>query len=384
MTFIDFFFWVEYYLKCLFNIIFSYLNNFNSIKQYLSFKNVSIKQFIKHNKTKYKKIKKINEYFYIVKLSGSYYSMGKQYGYKTKYILKKDIQTIYNFIEKNKSIFIKKIPNKYKDKSIFIALKNYYKDIYNYLNQDIINFIKGICDAINIDFDILMGINLFSDLTDNHCILLSKSINNKLLNIRTLDFGMPLLTQFLIVFKPKNKIPYISLNPSVFCGCYSGISAKNIFFGESYYDILLSKQSIIGIPFHHLSHKILSESYNLKEAEELLKKMDRKSNLQLLISDAKHSKLFLSGKDVCTTQQNSKTDNTVYSVTPNEKENFDKNFHHLTDIDTIINTFIPNTRSGELHIFISYDGNIYVSVTTKLFQSYNNDFYKFSIISLIK
>ena len=143
MTFIDFCFWLGYYLKCLFNIIFSYINNFNSIKQYLRKKKVNIKKFIKHNKTKYKKIKKINDYFYIIKLSGSYYSMGKQYGYKTKYILKKDIQIIYNFIEKNKNIFIKRIPNKYKGGTIFIALKNYYKDIYNYLNPDIINFIKG-------------------------------------------------------------------------------------------------------------------------------------------------------------------------------------------------------------------------------------------------
>ena len=384
MIFIDFCFWLGYYVKCVFNIIFSYINNFNSIKQYLRKKKVNIKKFIKHNKTKYKKIKKINDYFYIIKLSGSYYSMGKQYGYKTKYILKKDIQIIYNFIEKNKNIFIKRIPNKYKGGTIFIALKNYYKDIYNYLNPDIINFIKGICDAINIDFDILMGINLISDLTDNHCILLSKFINNKLLNIRTLDYGMPLLTQFLIIFKPIDKISYISLNPSVFCGCLSGISANNIFFGESYYDVPFIKQSIIGMPFHHISHTILSESSNLKEAEELLKKMDRKSNLQLLISDANNSKIFLSGKDICKTQQNSKINNIVYSVTPNEKKNFDKNFHYLTDIDTIINMFIPNTRSGESHIFISYDGYIYVSVTTKLFQSYNNDFHKFSIIELLK
>ena len=112
--------------------------------------------------------------------------------------------------------------------------------------------------------------------------------------------------------------------------------------------------------------------------------MDRKSNLQLLISDANNSKIFLSGKDICKTQQNSKINNIVYSVTPNEKKNFDKNFHYLTDIDTIINMFIPNTRSGESHIFISYDGYIYVSVTTKLFQSYNNDFHKFSIIELLK
>ena len=96
------------------------------------------------------------------------------------------------------------------------------------------------------------------------------------------------------------------------------------------------------------------------------------------------SLIVKTGKDICKTQQNSKINNIVYSVTPNEKKNFDKNFHYLTDIDTIINMFIPNTRSGESHIFISYDGYIYVSVTTKLFQSYNNDFHKFSIIELLK
>ena len=41
---------------------------------------------------------------------------------------------------------------------------------------------------------------------DNHCILLSKNINNSKVNIRTLDYGSPQLNQVLIIYKPLNKI----------------------------------------------------------------------------------------------------------------------------------------------------------------------------------
>uniref|UniRef100_A0A6C0EPC2 Uncharacterized protein n=1 Tax=viral metagenome TaxID=1070528 RepID=A0A6C0EPC2_9ZZZZ len=371
--------WITYYLKCLFNIIFSCLNSFNKIKTIIKTKNRLVKKFIKHAKTKYNSIKKINNYFYIVKLSGTYYSMGKQFGNKTKPIILKDVDIMYNFIKSNQGIFLKRIPKNYRKQCIFESLYIYYKDVKKYLNPDIIDFINGVSCSLNMDPKKLLLINLFTDITNNHCILLSKKINNKQLNMRTLDFGLPLITHFLIVYKPVNKIPYISLTAGPLFGCYTGISSKNVFFGETYYDTNIGINTLIGTPYHHISHKILSESTTLKEAELLLKSMDRKSNLQLLISDGKESALFLSCKDKCIVQQESLKKNIIYSVTPIEKANFDKNFHYLTDIDTIIKSFIPKTRSGEQHVLITYDNNIYVSVTTALFQSYNNNFYKFSM-----
>ena len=80
------------------------------------------------------------------------------------------------------------------------------------------------------------------------------------------------------------------------------------------------------MPFHHISHKILSEAKNLDEAEEILKNCERTSNLQLLVSDKEKSRIYLACKNKFITQQDT---DLVYSVTPNEKENFDKCYKHI-------------------------------------------------------
>uniref|UniRef100_A0A6C0IW92 Uncharacterized protein n=1 Tax=viral metagenome TaxID=1070528 RepID=A0A6C0IW92_9ZZZZ len=375
-------FWICYYVKCFINMVYALTKTLYN--RYILHSKNYVKKFLSHNKTKYKPKIKINDYLYLIKLSGNYYSMGKQYGIKTKTIIKRDKEIMTNFIIKNQTIFNKKIPKKYRENNIFISLKKYAKDLVKYMNKDILEFTKGVAYSTNIDYNELIYINLFTDITDNHCILLSKKINGKTFNMRTLDFGIPLLTHCLTVFKPKNKKPYINLAPSIFFGCCTGVS-ETIFFGESFYDIALDNQiSINGMPYHHFSHLILSECETIDDANKLLSNLDRKSNLQLLISDRQKSKMYLSSKNKFLVQQDSDKQDIIFSVTPNEKSNFNKNFHYLDSIQNIIDFFIPNTKSGELHIMMNYGDNLYISVTTKFFQSYNNNFYKFSIKKLIK
>ena len=358
---------IIYYLKCAFNILYSYINRSNDIEE-------------KTNKNVKKKIK-INDYLYIVKLYGTYYEMGKQYGKLMKSILLKDINKGKIYINDNQYFISKKIPEKYKKETIFETIIYYYNENLEYFNKDVLDFIKGVSENGNINYNDLIIVNFLSDLMDNHCILLSKKINNKRLNIRTLDYGSPLLTHSLIVFFPKDKIPYISLNASFIIGVVTGYSNNGIFFGESYYDSIIGDQSYDGMPFSHIAHKILSESKDINDAKEILKNCDRKSNLQLLISDNNNSKIFFSCKDKLIENQSG---DYVYSVTPNEKDKFNENINYLDSIDNIVKYFIPKTKSGELHIMMIYDGCVYISVTTKLFQSYNNKFYKFYSSDLFK
>lgn len=375
-------FWICYYIKCAFNILYSFIKTLYN--KYILYSKNYVKKFLSHNKTKYKPKIKINDYLYLIKLSGNYYSMGKQYGIKIKNIIIHDKDIMTDFIIKNQTIFNKKIPKKYRENNIFISLKKYAKDLVKYMNKDILEFTKGVAYSTNIDYNELIYINLFTDITDNHCILLSKKINGKTFNMRTLDFGIPLLTHCLTVFKPKNKKPYINLAPSIFFGCCTGVS-ETIFFGESFYDIPLDNQiTINGMPYHHFSHLILSECLTIDDANKLLSNLDRKSNLQLLISDRQKSKIYLSSKNKFLVQQDSDKQDIIFSVTPNEKINFNKNFHYLNSIQNIIDFFIPYTKSGEIHIMMRHGDNLYVSVTTKFFQSYNNNFHKFSIKKLIK
>ena len=352
-------YWIFYYIKCAFNLGYSYFVNINIKKP---------------------KINVINKYLYKVELNGTYYQMGQQYGMVMKKVLNKDIKIIKKFIKENEDIFLKKIPYELiKNKCIFDSIINLYEKNKKYYNVDIINFMNGVSESSKIDFNNLLYINLYPDITDNHCILLSKTILDKRLNIRTFDLGCPQISHSLIIFNPINRNKYISLNVSIQFGLVTGISEKGIFFGESYYDFKIGNLTYLGMPFHHISHKLLSECNNVEDAEKLLDKCNRTSNLQLMISDKESSKIYLSCQDKFEIQQQG---NLVYSVTPNEKKNFDENFNYLDSLDNIIIKFIPKTKSGELHIMITYNNKLYVSVTTDILQSYNNTFYEFNLDEL--
>lgn len=361
------FFWINYYFKCLTNIIYSYIN-------YIQIENINVKDN-KH------KIQKINKYLYLIKLKGSYYEMGIQYGKMMKKILQNDVSILKKFLNENNDIYYNKIPKIYRKNNLLDSLLNYYICIELYLNKDVIDFNQGLCESSEISLNDFNCINLFPDLMNHHCIIMSKILNNNKLNIRTFDFDSPQLTHSLIVFHPINKIPYLSLNTSIFSGMVTGISKNNIFFGESYHDDVIGELSYKGMPFHHISHKILSEHENMNNIEQNLIHLNRKSNLQLLFSDNNKSIMFLSSVD---TLIKHKECNLVFSVSDHEKDRFENNLKYLDCIENVIQHFIPKTKSGELHSFISYDNKIYVSVTSDVLQSYNNTFHEFDLNHLFE
>lgn len=346
--------WIIYYLKCLFNIIYSYFNYKNVIIDY----------------------QEMNSSFRIIKLKGSYYQMGFQYGNKLKIILKKDVKKCYYFIKSNDNIFNKKINEQFRKSNIISSILNLYSVNKNNYNPNVINFMKGVSEGSNINYEELLIVNLFSDLMDNHCIILSKKIKDKILNLRTLDYGLPNLTQTLIILNPTNKNSYCSFNLSIIFGIFSGISKNGLFFGETYHDNNLGSISYTGMPFHHMAHNFLSSCENIKDGLEIMDKINRTSNLELLLGDRNESKIYLYSKDKLVEKK------LYYNVTTKEEKEFHKNEQYLDSIENVINKFIPKTKSGELHCFIQYDGYLYISVTTDYFQSYNNNFYKLNIVEL--
>lgn len=354
----NFIFWLFYYIKCLLNIIYSFFT-----KNY--YININCNEnFIKVDN------------LYVIKLKGTYYEMGLTYGKEMKKILNQDISIYIDFLKYNN--FSTKIPAELKiNNNIFDSIINLYnKNIRNY-NKDIINFMKGVSDGSKINYKKIIFVNFFTDLMDNHCIILNKKINGKNLNIRTLDYGSPNFNHSLIIFKPINKISYCSLNISCIFGCISGFSENKIFFGETYHDDnIINNINFIGMPFHHASHKILSSCNNINESLNILKNISRTSNLEILLSDDKHGKIFLFNKNEIIDKNKS------CKIFSKEKQLFNKNKKYLNNIDNVIKYFIPKTKSGELHCFIQYDNYIYISVTNSYFQSYNNNFYKFDIKKL--
>ena len=362
----NFLYWILYYLKCGFNICYSYILNiinFNSnINTVNALENYS----------------KLNENLYLIKLKGSYYNMGYNYGkIIPTSIIKKDLFTWFNYLKNNQNYLLRNLPEKYKRNNILDSLDILFKENKDYLNKDILNFIKGVSVSTNLSYEDLIKCNLIPDLIDNHCILLSKKINNKPFHLRTLDFGMPLCTQILFVLSPCNKHPYCFLSHGAsYFGIVSGFSSKNIFFGESYYDNKLGQLSYTGMPFHQIAHHAFSSCDSLNKTVDEFRKMQKTSNLELLIANDDNSNILQCCFDYFKISQKLEHKDEVLSVTPNEYKTFKKNKRYLNSIENVFNKFITNTKSGELHIFIYYNDNIYISVTTSICQAYNNTFYK--------
>jgi hypothetical protein len=321
---------------------------------------------------------KIHDYFYLVKLKGDYFEMGRQYGEQMRQVLKKDVAYWLKYMRQNQTYFLKKIPAEYKKADLFMSIMALYTLNSPFYNKNIIMFLKGVAETGQIEFHDLIYCNVFADLMDNHCTLLSKKLNGSMVNLRTLDFGAPQLCQSLIVFHPPDRIPYASLNVSFVAGIFTGVSQKGLFFGESYYDTRIGELAYQGMPFHHIAHNILSEASTLAEGEKLLSTCHRVSNLQLQLADNTSAKIYLASADKFVEQQ---TGDYVWSGA--NKALLVKG-RYLHSVEAILKKFIPRNKSGELHCMMSYEGKLYVSVTSGLLQSFNNSFYAFDLGDLFK
>ena len=342
---------LAYYIKCAWNLLYSYVNRTNPI--------VPVDPAVC----------KVNDYLYVVKLHGTYTEMGIKYGEMMSDILLKDMA-------KAQAFYYPRMP-------IASLEAVYARNKQNY-NPNVMDYMRGIATGSGLPFKDILNLNLITELTDNHCILLSKTIEGKRLNLRTLDFGSPPLCQTLTVFHPHGRIPYATLQASFAVGAFTGISSEGVFFGESYYDKLLDDISYpVGMPFHHIAHRILSEARTVDEAGLILKNCNRQSNLELLIATPDAAQVFQSSK--YTLKQVAYPGQTeIYSLTPKELQAFKRNKTCLTSLDRVIREFVPRTKSGEFHIMIYYNDRVYISVTTDVLQSYNNTFYEFQIKDLFE
>jgi hypothetical protein len=353
---------ISYYLKCAWNIVYSYFTWTTKIAPV-------------ENEPAFK----LNENLYLVKLHGTYKEMGVQYGQVLRDVLQRDVYLSLDFFKRNATFYLK---GRAKTGDIFAALDEVYeKNKANY-NSDVMDYLQGMAEGAVIPFDHIRRLNTVTELTDNHCLLLSKVINGKRLNLRTLDFGSPHISQVLTVFNPVGRTPYAALQGSFVGGVFTGISKTNVFFGESYYDFKLDEggTNLEGMPFHHISHRILADARTIDDAENILNECNRQSNLELLVATESAGKIFLSSKFTFRIAYPGESD--VYSVTPNEMKRFTQNQIYLDSLEHVIKEFIPRTKSGEFHIMMAYDNKVYVSVTTNVLQAYNNTFYEFRMDQL--
>lgn len=371
------FFLIIYYIKCGINILLAKIFNlFRKVKE--------DKQIIKCTR------KKLSDYLYLIKLEGTYLEMGNQYGELMKDILQIDTKKAINFLNENKSIFFKHMNPRVRkkinsDTTVMDACYLMYLEHLYFVPQFYLDFLKGVSESSEIDYKIIVSLNFFTELAENHCILYSDFSNNKTLSIRTLDFFSPLFTQSLIIFKPINEYSYINLNLSFLASGITMISENKLIIGESFCDNYLGKDEHRGIPFSILFHKVMKESKTYKEAENIIINAKRMGNLNISIVDAKNNSGNL--YQYCSKYFKSiqfSNDSIIYNVTANERKRFENYKDSFKTAEEAIHNMLPMVKSGELHIMIYEKECIYISVTSEFVQSYNNDFVKIRLNDLFK
>lgn len=369
-------FWTIYYIKCGINIILAKIfNYFKSINTHKPKKNVNKKE--------------LSDYLFLINLEGTYYEMGKQYGTLMKEIILRDNNKFINFMKSTQSVYMKRlnpiIKNKLQNNDVIEACYNMYLNCLYFLPQDITDYFKGVSEGADIDLKELITTNFFYELMENHCIMYAKKTDKGLLGIRTLDLCSPILAQSLTVFNPKGKNKYITLGHSFVLGAATMISEKGLILGESFYDYNLGKDQRMGIPFYLLFHQIMSEANNIVEAKDIMREAKRIGNLQISVFNYLENDAVIYNYSSCNLIKNQKfSSNTsvIYSVTPGEKERFEKHKNDFNNAEEAIHKMLPMVKSGELHVMIYHDNYIYVSVTTDIIQSYNNNFTKLNLKDL--
>jgi len=325
---------------------------------------------------------KISENLYLLKLSGTYYNMGKQYGSLMKNIIIKDVDILNDYLELNRFKIIKNINYNVQQKinnntSIIDIGYLLYLEFSYFIPDYYLNFIRGIAEITEINFKTLISINLFAEFNLNNSIVYSSFKNRKTLAIKTLDLDFPRLNQSIIVFNPNRYDSYLNFNLSILFGGTSMISKLGIIINSSNFDYTNYSYKNRGLPISVLFHNIMLFSRNLLDVKKILNKTKLINNLDISVIDINnnHGIVYKIDDNMISVHQNSRNhDSLIYSNNFNNHLNFYFDYHY--NLDKAIENFLPTIKSGNLHIMIYYDNNIYVSNTSKKFLAYDNDYIK--------
>jgi hypothetical protein len=153
---------------------------------------------------------------YFLKLKGSYFEMGTQYGVLLKSQLKEYVK---ESIEANRESLMKQLPASQYDSVARSATEQ-------------TDFLKGISKETRIPYlDLLLSSNLFKFRKDEACSVILIKINDNLVHAKNSDYmGERLRSSFLSVieFNPTGKLRYYYLNSRPTSVSSQGINEKGI------------------------------------------------------------------------------------------------------------------------------------------------------------
>ncbi|CAF4971758.1 unnamed protein product [Rotaria sp. Silwood1] len=169
-----------------------------------------------------------------------------------------------------------------------------------YVDPEIYRELHGIADATKIDYDLLLRLHMFGELTRGHCSLYGlwgkATLNGKTLQMRTFDWDINAGLQdypVITVYHPRTPTlghTFTNVAWAGYIGVLTGMSSTMMGIGSIgilFPDDTFGDESMMGIPFIFLQRYLMQYSETLDDALSYITNIRRTCHLILGISDGK-------------------------------------------------------------------------------------------------
>ncbi|MES2200235.1 MAG: C45 family peptidase [Chlamydiota bacterium] len=228
--------------------------------------------------------------------------------------------------------------------------------ILPHIPKKYIEEMEGVAKGADVPFSEILWLNLFPEMF--HCCAVTvtgkASIDASLYHARLLDYAVGKDLQssaVLLVAKPNNTIPFLSVTYAGFIGCITGMNAEKISLGEIGG---LGYGKWDGIPMSFLLRSLLEDASSLEEAKTILSSAKRTCEYYYIVGDGKVEQSFAcyatpdqikflsSGKDYCITPSSSlEEDHLFLTEDPLPQNDHSLFFHQPKDTLLLTGTIAP-------------------------------------------
>jgi isopenicillin-N N-acyltransferase like protein len=166
--------------------------------------------------------------------------------------------------------------------------------ILPYIPEKYMEEMRGVAEGADIPFSDILWLNLFPEMF--HCCAVTTSgkatADSTLYHARLLDYAVGKDLQssaVLLVAKPNNATPFLSVTYAGFIGCITGMNSEKISLGEIGG---LGYGKWEGIPMSFLLRSLLEESSSLEDAKKILSSAKRTCEYYYIVGDGKTNESF--------------------------------------------------------------------------------------------
>lgn len=210
----------------------------------------------------------------ILRLEGTPYEMGVQHGTLLKEKIRENVD---QFVDSPDFVNHPRVK----------VFQSRLSTLLDFIPPHYIEEMRGMACGASVPFEKILMLNLFPEMF--HCIGMAAqnkaTVDGALYHIRVLDYGIGKGLQksaVLMVVKPENKLPFVSVGYAGFIGSVTGMNEKKIAIGEIGGD---GYEYWNGIPMAFLIRELLEKAGSLDEAKTLLTSMPRTCEYYYVISD---------------------------------------------------------------------------------------------------